>query len=108
MHEMRHETVESVLERVRPCLRVDGGDVELVSVEDGVVTLRIIGGFSGCPMSQIALHCGLEHALTREVEGITKVVLLRGAEAGRVASRSSTPATEAVAVAAVAGSRASR
>jgi Fe-S cluster biogenesis protein NfuA len=81
-----HETVESVLERVRPCLRVDGGDIELVSFEGGVVTLRLVGGFSGCPMSQIALHCGLEHALTQQVEGVQKVVVLRGAGAGAKAT----------------------
>ncbi len=75
------DTVRTVLERVRPCLRVDGGDIELVSVEDGVVTLRLTGGFSGCPMSQIALHCGLEHALAKEVPGVTKVVVLKGAPA---------------------------
>lgn len=79
-----HDTVESVLERVRPCLRVDGGDIELISVEEGVVTLRLVGGFSGCPMSQIALHCGLEAALTREVEGVKKVVVLRGEAAQRL------------------------
>jgi len=72
-----NETIANVLERIRPCLRVDGGDVELVSVEEGVVTLRLTGGFSGCPMSQIALHCGLEHALKREVEGVKEVVLIK-------------------------------
>ena len=60
--------------------------MELVSVEDGVVTLRLTGGFSGCPMSQIALHCGLEHALTKEVEGVHKVVVLRGVPAQAAAA----------------------
>lgn len=71
------QSVEGVLARVRPALKVDGGDVELVDVDDGIVTLRIIGCLGGCPMSQIALHCGLENALKEEVEGVRKVVLVR-------------------------------
>jgi Fe-S cluster biogenesis protein NfuA len=72
------QSVEGVLDRVRPALKVDGGDVELVDVDDGVVTLRIIGCLARCPMSQIALHCGLENALKEEVSGVKKVVLVRG------------------------------
>ena len=71
------QNVEGVLDRVRPALKVDGADVELVDVDDGVVTLRIIGCIARCPMSQIALHCGLENALRDEVEGVKKVVLVR-------------------------------
>ncbi len=77
MTELSNASVEGILERVRPALKVDGGDVELVGVEDGVVTLRIIGCIARCPMSAIALHCGLENALVDEVEGVRKVVLVR-------------------------------
>jgi Fe-S cluster biogenesis protein NfuA len=71
------QSVEGVLDRVRPALQVDGGDVELVDVDDGIVTLRIKGCLGRCPMSAIALHCGLENALKEEVEGVRKVVLVR-------------------------------
>jgi Fe-S cluster biogenesis protein NfuA len=71
------ESVEEVLARVRLCLQVDGGDVELLDVNDGVVTLRLVGGFCGCPMSQMALACGLEDALMKEVEGVKRVVLVK-------------------------------
>jgi Fe-S cluster biogenesis protein NfuA len=56
---------------------VDGGDVELVGICDGVVTLRIIGGISRCPMSQIALHCGLENAIKEAMPELRKVMLVR-------------------------------
>ena len=72
------QSVEGVLERVRPALKVDGADVELVDVDDGIVTLRIIGCIARCPMSALALHCGLENALKEQVAGVKKVVLVRG------------------------------
>lgn len=71
------QSIEGVLARVRPCLAVDGGDVELVGIDQGVVTLRIIGGIARCPMSQIALHCGLENALREAIPELSKVILLR-------------------------------
>jgi Fe-S cluster biogenesis protein NfuA len=71
------DRVEGVLERVRRHLGVDGGDVQVVDINDGVVTLRLTGGCTRCPMSQMALMSGLEHALTEGVEGVRKVVLLR-------------------------------
>ncbi len=70
------ETVESVLARLRQNLTVDGCDVQLVNVTDeGVVTLRFVGGASCCPMSQLALAMGLESALKREVAGVARVEL---------------------------------
>ena len=71
------QTVEGVLAGVRPCLVVDGGDVQLVDIVDGVVTVRLVGGLGGCPMSKMALACGLEHKLKQAVEGIKQVVIVR-------------------------------
>ena len=71
------QTVEGVLAKVRPCLVVDGGDVQLVDIVDGVVTVRLVGGLGGCPMSKMALACGLEHALKEAVDGVTKVVIVK-------------------------------
>ena len=71
------ERIEEVLDRVRGNLGVDGGDVQLVDVAEGVVTLRLEGGCTFCPMSRMALLCGLEHALKEGVEGVRKVVLVR-------------------------------
>lgn len=68
------EQVEAVLEKTRPGLRADGGDVELVDVtEDGVVKLRLTGACHGCPMSRVTLHHWIERELRNEIAGITAV-----------------------------------
>ncbi len=67
------EQVEAVLEKIRPSLQADGGDVELVAIEDGVVTVRLKGACSGCPMSQMTLKNGIEKLLKREVPGVASV-----------------------------------
>jgi Fe-S cluster biogenesis protein NfuA len=71
------ERVESVLDRVRSHIKADGGNVELVDVTDGVVTIKLTGGCMRCPMSQMALHSGLENALKDAVSEVKKVVILR-------------------------------
>ncbi|MDY0232069.1 MAG: NifU family protein, partial [Candidatus Saccharicenans sp.] len=52
------EKVEEVLNQIRPSLQADGGDVELVDVVDGVVSVRLKGACGGCPMSQMTLKMG--------------------------------------------------
>jgi Fe-S cluster biogenesis protein NfuA len=49
------EEVQAVIDKIRPMLQADGGDVELVSVDNGVVKVRLQGACRGCPMSQITL-----------------------------------------------------
>jgi Fe-S cluster biogenesis protein NfuA len=71
------EQVEEVLDRVRVHLRVDGANVELLDIADGVITLRLTGGCMRCPMSRIALVSGLEDALRAEIAEVKKVVLVR-------------------------------
>jgi len=70
------EKVEKVLEKVRPSLRFDGGDVELVDVDEkeGIVKVKLTGACRGCPMSQMTLTLGVEKAIREEVPGIKKVV----------------------------------
>ncbi|MCD6380443.1 NifU family protein [bacterium] len=67
------EEVEKVIESIRPNLQLDGGDIELVSVEDGVVKVRLKGACAGCPMSQMTLAMGVERALKEQIPGVTKV-----------------------------------
>lgn len=67
------EEVEKALEKIRPMLQMDGGDVELVDVEDGVVKVRLKGACHGCPMSQMTLQHGIEQVLKKEVDGVKKV-----------------------------------
>jgi Fe-S cluster biogenesis protein NfuA len=67
------EDVEKALEKIRPALRADGGDVELVDVTDGVVKVRLTGACGGCPMSQMTLKMGVERVLKQQVPAIKSV-----------------------------------
>ncbi|MFA5073799.1 MAG: NifU family protein [Nitrospirota bacterium] len=69
------EAVEQALDKVRPALQRDGGDVELVSVDEkGKVTVRLKGACGCCPMSTMTLKMAIEKQLKQEVPGITEVV----------------------------------
>jgi Fe-S cluster biogenesis protein NfuA len=68
------DKVEAVLAEVRPSLQADGGDVELVDVDDGVVKLRLTGACSGCPMSTMTLRDGIERILKEKVPEVKGVV----------------------------------
>lgn len=69
----QYDEVMEVLDKLRPFLQRDGGDCELVDVEDGIVKLRLVGACGSCPSSTITLKAGIERALTEEVEGIVEV-----------------------------------
>jgi len=68
--------IQAVLEKVRPGLQMDGGDVEFVSFDetDGVVTVRLKGACGNCPSATMTLQYGIENRLKEEVPGVTKVV----------------------------------
>ena len=68
------EKVEAALNKIRPSLEADGGNVELVSVKGGVVTVRLTGACAGCPMSTITLQNGIERILKQEIPDIKQVV----------------------------------
>jgi Fe-S cluster biogenesis protein NfuA len=72
------ELVEEVLNKVRPSLVADGGDIELVDVTDGKVQVRLLGACHGCPMSQMTLKAGVERAIMAAVPGVTEVVAVSG------------------------------
>jgi len=67
------EKVEAALNEIRPGLQADGGDVELVDIEDGVVKVRLKGACAGCPMSQMTLAFGIERVLKERVPEVKKV-----------------------------------
>ncbi len=69
-----YEQVEFIVNKLRPYLQGDGGDVELVDVKDGVVFVRMLGACSGCSMSDVTLSNVIEFALIEEVPGIVRVV----------------------------------
>ncbi|MBE3569611.1 MAG: NifU family protein [Bacillales bacterium] len=67
------EQVQEVLDKLRPFLLRDGGDCQLMDVEDGIVKLRLLGACGSCPSSTITLKAGIERALLEEVPGIVEV-----------------------------------
>ena len=68
--------VDKVLGEIRPRLQADGGNIELVDVEDGVVKVRLTGACAGCPMSQMTLKLGVERYLKDKIPSIKKVVAI--------------------------------
>ena len=69
------EKIESALDKVRPSLQADGGDVQLVDVDDdGIVKVKLMGACGGCPMSQMTLTMGVERKLKEEIPGVKAVV----------------------------------
>jgi Fe-S cluster biogenesis protein NfuA len=68
------DKVESALAHIRPMLQADGGDVELVAVEEGVVKLRLKGACAGCPVSELTLKQGIERVLKEQIPEIKEVV----------------------------------
>ena len=67
------EDVEKALQKIRPALQADGGDIELIDIQDGVVKVRLTGACGGCPMSQMTLKQGVERALKQEVPEVKGV-----------------------------------
>jgi Fe-S cluster biogenesis protein NfuA len=66
VEEMKEE-VESVLDTLRPQLMQDGGNVELVDIEDGIVKVRLVGSCSSCSSSTMTLKMGIERALKKAI-----------------------------------------
>ena len=69
-----NDDIEKALSLIRPALQADGGDVELVEVNDGVVTVRLKGACGGCPMATMTLKNGIEKILKEQVPEVKEVV----------------------------------
>ncbi len=68
------EKVEAALNKIRPALQNDGGDVELVDVSDGIVKVKLTGACGGCPMSTMTLKMGIEKIIREDIPEIKEVV----------------------------------
>jgi len=68
------EKVEQALAKIKPALQADGGDVELVDVEDGVVKVKLTGACAGCPVASITLKQGIERILKEQIADVKEVV----------------------------------
>jgi len=71
------EQAQQVIDRIRPALQADGGDVELVDVTDGVVQVRLKGACVGCPMSEMTLRNGIERLLRHEIPDVKQVTAVK-------------------------------
>lgn len=76
MEETIKDRVEKVLGELRPQLQADGGDIELLGVDHGVVKVRLKGACAGCPMSTMTLKMGVEQHLKKKIPEIVKVEAL--------------------------------
>lgn len=70
------ERIEQVLASVRPAIEMHGGDIEYVSLHEGVLSIRFLGACIGCPISSFTLKLGIEEAIKKEIPEITEVVAL--------------------------------
>ncbi|NIM46036.1 MAG: NifU family protein [Nitrososphaeria archaeon] len=73
MKETVKDKVEEALKELRPNLQADGGDIELLDVENGVVKVRMKGSCVGCPMSSMTLQWGVERFLKKKIPEVVKV-----------------------------------
>ena len=70
-----HDRIKNELEKIRPYLQADGGDIKLVEItEDFVVKVELTGACRGCPYSEQTLKAGVEQALKKEVPEVKKVI----------------------------------
>ena len=68
------EKVEAILNKIRPSLMADGGNVELVDASDGIVKVRLTGACGGCPMASMTLKHGVERVLKEQLPEVKEVV----------------------------------
>lgn len=73
-HEDSIHTIERVLDEIRPNIQMDGGDIELVKFEDGIVYVKLLGACIGCPASMYTLKMGIEERLKEHMSDVTEVV----------------------------------
>lgn len=73
MKETIEERVQKAIQELRPNLQADGGDIELLGVENGVVKVKLKGACAGCPMSTMTIQWGVERFLKRKIPEIVKV-----------------------------------
>jgi len=68
------EKVEKVIDEIRPFLEADGGNIELIDIQEGIVKVKLVGACGSCPMSQLTLKRGVEARLKEKVPEVKEVV----------------------------------
>jgi len=70
------EKIEAALATIRPALQADGGDVELLEVDNGTVKVKLTGHCAGCPMASMTLKMGVERVVKEQVPEVTEVIAI--------------------------------
>lgn len=70
------DQIKEALELIRPAIQMDGGDIQLFSVEDGTVTVQLYGTCESCPISPVTLKQGVERLLKERVQGVNEVIAI--------------------------------
>jgi Fe-S cluster biogenesis protein NfuA len=73
MNETLKDKVQKAIAEIRPNLQADGGDIELIGIEDGTVKVKLKGACAGCPMSTMTVKWGVENYLKKKIPEVTKV-----------------------------------
>jgi Fe-S cluster biogenesis protein NfuA len=76
MADQVYDKVKKTIDQIRPMLQADGGNLELVSVENGTVKVKLQGACGSCPMSQMTLKMGIERQLKKDVPEVKEVIAL--------------------------------
>ncbi|HNU97928.1 MAG TPA: NifU family protein [Candidatus Cloacimonas sp.] len=72
---IERQKIESILDKVRPSIQADGGDVELINIrDDNVIEVRLKGTCNGCPMATLTLKAGIERIIKEEVPEVKEVI----------------------------------
>ncbi len=72
------EHVETLLQKIRPSIQADGGDVELVNIrDDNVIEVRLKGACNGCPMATLTLKAGIERIIKEEIPEVAEVISVK-------------------------------
>ncbi len=66
--------VETALDKIRPALKADGGDVKVVEIKDGIVKVKLVGACGGCPMSTMTLKNAVEKVIKEQIPEVKQVV----------------------------------
>jgi Fe-S cluster biogenesis protein NfuA len=72
-----NDKIKAALDQIRPALQADGGDVELVGIKDGVVSVKLTGACGGCPMATMTLKKGIEKILKEKVPEVKEVIAVK-------------------------------
>jgi Fe-S cluster biogenesis protein NfuA len=73
---LSRERVETVLDRIRPLMQADGGDIELVDIDGNSARVRLTGMCAGCPTAHLTLHMGVEMALRDEIKEVDELLVV--------------------------------